>query len=97
MLLECIMKDMVIFDFNFQQTSYKAIANPYRKGGNGCFRITVMNGELEKLLFGNNILSLTENRFLNNEKTDNPDLKELQQILLHTFTRHLQSLEKLAS
>lgn len=91
------MKDMVIFDFNFQQTSYKAIANPYSKGGNGCFRITVMNGELEKLIFGNNILSLEENRFLNNEKIDNADLIGLQQTILHTFSGHLQSMEKLAS
>lgn len=90
------MTDMLIFGFHYKQKFYQAIANLWKKSTNGLYRITVMNGDLERLLFGNNIVSLKEGRFLTDEAADSTDLKQLQQALVAGLTNHWRTSGKLA-
>lgn len=90
------MTDMFVFSFHYNNSSYKAIANLW-KNRNGYYRITVMNGDLERLLFGNNIVSLHEGWINITEISSNPDLTELQESLLAALHAQLHEVEKLAS
>lgn len=82
------MTDMLVFGFHYKQRFYKAIANIWKKSTNGLYRITVMNGDLEKLLFGNNILSLKDGRFLMEESIGNLEVRQLQQALVLGLNAH---------
>jgi hypothetical protein len=90
------MTDMLVFGFHYKQRFYKAIANLWKKSTNGLYRITVMNGDLEQLLFGNNIVSLKEGKFLTEASTgDVEEVKQLQQALVIGLNDHRQALEKM--
>ncbi|QEC40175.1 hypothetical protein [Pseudobacter ginsenosidimutans] len=82
------MTDMLVFGFHYKQRFYKAIANIWKKSTNGLYRITVMNGDLEKLLFGNNILSLKDGRFLMEESIGDLEVRQLQQALVLGLNDH---------
>ena len=86
------MTDMLVFGFHYKQRFYKAIANLWKKSTNGLYRITVMNGDLEKLLFGNNILSLKEGRFLMEESIGNLEVRQLQQALVLGLNDHQRTI-----
>lgn len=90
------MTDMFVFNFHYNNNSYKAIANIW-KSSNGYYRITVMNGDLERLLFGNNIVSPDEGWVNTTDHSGNADLKELQEALLSALHAQLHEVEKLAS
>ncbi|MGN6418330.1 MAG: hypothetical protein ACTHMC_12610 [Pseudobacter sp.] len=84
------MSDMLVFGFHYKERFYKAIANLWKKSTNGIYRITVMNGDLERLLFGNNIVSLKEGRFLATAGTNVADMeiKQLQEALVIALNDH---------
>lgn len=91
------MTDMLIFGFHYKQKFYKAIANLWKKSTNGLYRITVMNGDLEKLLLGNNIVSIKEGKFVSDESANDQEVKQLQQALVVGLNDHQLGLEKLVS
>ncbi|HVK46263.1 MAG TPA: hypothetical protein VM488_00435 [Pseudobacter sp.] len=76
------MTDMLVFSFRYKERFYKAIANLWQKSTKGLYRITVMNGDLERMLFGNNIVSLKEGRFMTAEASAEPEIKQLQEALV---------------
>lgn len=84
------MSDMLVFGFHYKERFYKAIANLWKKSTNGLYRITVMNGDLERLLFGNNIVSLKEGRFLaaTDAKAADMEIKQLQEALVIALNDH---------
>lgn len=90
------MTDMLIFGFHYKQKFYQAIANIWKKSTNGLYRITVMNGDLERLLFGKNIVSIKEGKFLMDEPEVNAEVIQLQQALVIGLNDHQQATEKLA-
>ena len=82
------MSDMLVFGFHYKQRFYQAIANIWKKSTSGLYRITVMNGDLERLLFGNNIYSSRDERFLINDTEGNLELVQLQQVLASALNDH---------
>lgn len=84
------MSDMLVFGFHYKERFYKAIANLWKKSTNGLYRITVMNGDLERLLFGNNIVELKEGRFLATAGANVADMeiKQLQEALVIALNDH---------
>ncbi|WP_127126223.1 hypothetical protein [Pseudoflavitalea rhizosphaerae] len=86
------MTDMLVFGFHYKQRFYKAIANIWKKSTNGLYRITVMNGDLERLLFGNNILSLKDGRFLMEDSIGDLEVRQLQQALMLGLNNHQRTL-----
>lgn len=90
------MTDMFVFSFHYNNSTYKAIANKWKES-NGYYRITVMNGDLERLLFGNNIVSPEEGWIDAADNSGNTALKELQEALLAALHAELHDVEKLAS
>lgn len=85
------MTDMLVFGFHYKQKFYKAIANLWRKSSNGLYRITVMNGDLERLLFGHNIFSLKDGRFLSDHITGDVEIQQLQHVLTLALNDHRQA------
>lgn len=90
------MTDMFVFNFHYNNSSYKAIANVW-KNSNGYYRITIMNGDLERLLFGNNIVSPDEGWINATDGSGDAAVKELQEALLSALHAQLHEVEKLAS
>lgn len=82
------MSDMLVFGFHYKERFYKAIANLWKKSTNGLYRITVMNGDLERLLFGNNIVSLKEGKFMTAEAAADTEIKQLQEALVIALNDH---------
>ena len=50
---------MFTISFNYNGSEYNALVNE-KDPGNKQYRITIMNGDLEKLLFGNNVIIIDD-------------------------------------
>lgn len=79
---------MLVFGFHYKQRFYQAIANIWKKSTNGLYRITVMNGDLERLLFGNNIYCSRDEKFFLNDAEHNLELVQLHQVLVSALNNH---------
>lgn len=76
------MTDMFSIPFEYKNQSYTALVatkeNPLSKE----YRITIMNGELEQLLYGYHIFSSSNGKIFQENVSEDVTITELQNILI---------------
>lgn len=86
------METMFSLEFKFQGKSHGAIISVKQIKGITSYNITVMNGDLERLLFGNNVL-VRENGVLVNTNKDKmePEVASLHSVITASLENRLNS------
>jgi hypothetical protein len=78
-IILCETLTMFTISFDYNGTVYNALVNE-KHHGNKQYRITIMNGELEKLLHGNNVIIADDNELQESETSSGEKEKLLSQI-----------------
>ena len=81
--------DMLLVKFEFREAGYEALVRIKVKETKTEYYITVMNGELEKMLFGHHILT-QENGILLQEAVASDDIRQLRQKIAEALKRCLE-------
>lgn len=82
------MTDIVSLPFKYNERSYTALITIKKASDHTEYRVTVMNGELEKLLFGHHIIIGKNGHFLTGEVFENSATQQLRQAILGALTNH---------
>ena len=86
------MTDMISIPFDYRNQSYTALVATKEIASTREYRITIMNGELEQLLFGHHIFSLREGEIRPQNSTDDPEVTSLQMCLVNALSKLEKSL-----
>ncbi len=77
-------------EFDFRDHRYNAIIRVSQKGGRREFHITVLNWELERLLYGNEVISEADGSIQANLLLENKEQAELKLVIAAGLSRHLK-------
>lgn len=90
---------MISLEFEYRTKTYYALIRNKWVDHQKHYYVTIMNGELESLLFGNHIISASElnNHPFTQDNSINPELRELRKCIkdsLHRFLKGKRSAGK---
>jgi hypothetical protein len=80
---------MISLGFKFREVSYNALIRLRESGIKKEYVITVMNGELEKILYGNHILVEENGEFLSNTEHAGEKAFELRTVITKALQNYL--------
>jgi hypothetical protein len=89
------MTGMVSVQFEYKQNSYQALISTKENGDDKEHRITVMNGELEKLLFGHHILIEKNGNLLLTDSDEDSEVAQLRKAVAGALSNYLKQLIRL--
>lgn len=83
--------EIMSLEFSYRSKTYYALIRTKIINREKQYHITVMNGELERLLYGHHIIAPKRNSFLHvaNEDIPVPEVIELKQCIIEALWRYL--------
>src|SRR5688572_37556 len=83
--------EIMSLEFSYRSKTYYALIRTKIVQQEKQYHITVMNGELERLLYGHHIVSPRGNNFLHvaNEEIAGPEVTELKQCIIEALWKYL--------
>jgi hypothetical protein len=76
-------------EFEFEGGTYNTLIRKKRKASGTEYCITVMNGKLEKLLYGNHIIKEKDGVLQADYSTENTKMLQLKQCITKALQQHL--------
>lgn len=75
--------------FEFEGCNYYSLIRRKRKQGDNEYVITIMNGKLEKLLYGNHIIKEVNGQLVSEQEPPNPKQAQLKKAILDALRNFL--------
>jgi hypothetical protein len=93
------MSKIISFSFVFQLNEYYVLAHIREQENETIYSVTVMNEELEKLLYGNGNFVITEKAgvLLVNESSGNHQLRQLKTVITRNLSEQVNKPFKIIS
>lgn len=86
------MINILSLPFEYKQHQYKALVAIKKYLNHKEYRITIMNGELEKKFFGHHIIIEKSGRFIADRGAEDGDIQGLQDAIIQALTDHYEKL-----
>lgn len=87
---------MISIAFTYKSRTYYALIRAKIIGEEKYYHITVMNGDLETLLYGHHII-IEENGVLKSPEMVNSEVAELKQSIIDAFSQYLKENDLLSN
>lgn len=76
------MNNIITISFDYNRRVYAALVSIKKRPERTEYRITIMNGELEKLFFGHHILVENDGYFITDNRIENVAIKHLRETII---------------
>jgi arginine deiminase len=91
------MDDIFTVEFQYNNKSYSALVRIKNLDSHTRFCITVMNGDIERKLYGNNFLTIKDGQLVSiSDKEMSPEVALLQSAIAGSLEKYLKSHTELA-
>jgi len=88
------MDNMISLEFKYRSRKYYALIRSKEDDQMRVHSVTIMNGDLERLLYGNHIILEKEGCFHSALPIASKQLGELKQSIINALCRHLQATRR---
>ena len=78
-------------EFNYRSRKYYALIRTKEDGEMRLHNVTIMNGDLERLLYGNHVITEKEGRFQSALPVLNKQIGELKQSIISALCRYIEA------